>query len=1050
MPLLRRRPVQLLPLPNLDGVDQNRNVFFLKATGEIFLDYESYAARLTFLLTRQFQCEYSGKSGLDYFNALQSEKAESKVVRERFPDPLKGRVLASVQFQVMGRLDSLVDLVYERYKDRYFPGEKVFVDLSGDKYFAKISSVFPPQRVREAGAAEPSTSAEPDSYEAIAHKLGIDMNADAKRAKAEDNPDEYLYKLQLMDEEHKFEGSTMEVGSRLLSRDRLAFSKSILKRYLRECLMRDAAIGAPWVVKPSIARAFNIPLQQSDDIEERNRQAKEAKLAKRRKAGGPEGGDGTSSAPTKRRKTAATAASAGGAAGASGSATPYGEAKPAVEPKKPIKYPIEDLDLDPMSIHDGRVLRRVNAELPQLPPKPQPNRALPVPAESFDRFIETWNMLNVFCKPLNLSPFTVDDYANALAHSTTSPRCVLLTEIHASLTNVIGTDNSRVLGSTTAVSSQHGGARGAAAGTGADATPVPDDGREGTPNGGEGEDQLGGEMGDADDAGAGAGGEIAYEQSELNKLVRLGISYAKRWDRQAKLKYSEGREGWERHLIGAVCQRGGPIYLDNFVRIMRHLFAGHPNLPEQDYDFVEGAEGDEDVKPQTGDSAANGAERDQSGDKSATEAPEENGDSAHAPSSRRGSSEPLGTSPEQQYLTLELDDKLEIIAYLCTLVMGSKAVRGYIDECESRLTGLRKTRAEHNKERKSLLEQKAIQEAQGSSGAAIPNGDGSAPKPANGTPAAEADSRGPSRAPSESGTPSRQGSVKPPPPPGAGGGDEDDEEDQLVSDAESSVAPSETGSLSRRQAALEEKRLEKLSGRSGGRSSLAGTPKSGAKATSTPSAPLSIEDRLRDNQRRDDVAEREFRRYLNVSRCRPLGKDRFHCRYWWFDGVGGMDLVQPGGSDVLDEEGNNVVYGSGRLFVQGPSEEDWDSISDPKGKGDEGVKAMLERRVREEVVAEPSALLGPNEWAFFEDDDELDSLLAWLNSKGTREAALKSAIGKWRSFIVGGAKKRRKDIAHPELPRYEMPTTSGRRSGRKVEYSPNTYMGWLNFAAKFV
>jgi bromodomain adjacent to zinc finger domain protein 1A len=33
----------------------------------------------------------------------------------------------------MGRLDALVDLVYERYKDRYFAGEKVFVDLGGDK-----------------------------------------------------------------------------------------------------------------------------------------------------------------------------------------------------------------------------------------------------------------------------------------------------------------------------------------------------------------------------------------------------------------------------------------------------------------------------------------------------------------------------------------------------------------------------------------------------------------------------------------------------------------------------------------------------------------------------------------------------------------------------------------------------------------------------------------------------------------------------------------------------------------------------------------------------
>lgn len=34
----------------------------------------------------------------------------------------------------MGRLDSLVDLVFERYKDRYFPDEQCFIDIQGDKY----------------------------------------------------------------------------------------------------------------------------------------------------------------------------------------------------------------------------------------------------------------------------------------------------------------------------------------------------------------------------------------------------------------------------------------------------------------------------------------------------------------------------------------------------------------------------------------------------------------------------------------------------------------------------------------------------------------------------------------------------------------------------------------------------------------------------------------------------------------------------------------------------------------------------------------------------
>lgn len=40
MPLIRRRPVPLLPLPaELEALDPQTPVFLLKATGEIFLDY---------------------------------------------------------------------------------------------------------------------------------------------------------------------------------------------------------------------------------------------------------------------------------------------------------------------------------------------------------------------------------------------------------------------------------------------------------------------------------------------------------------------------------------------------------------------------------------------------------------------------------------------------------------------------------------------------------------------------------------------------------------------------------------------------------------------------------------------------------------------------------------------------------------------------------------------------------------------------------------------------------------------------------------------------
>ena len=44
------------------------------------------------------------------------------------------------------------------------------------------------------------------------------MNLDVSPAvaKRDDDPDEYLYTVQLMDEEHKFEGSFMEVKTKTL------------------------------------------------------------------------------------------------------------------------------------------------------------------------------------------------------------------------------------------------------------------------------------------------------------------------------------------------------------------------------------------------------------------------------------------------------------------------------------------------------------------------------------------------------------------------------------------------------------------------------------------------------------------------------------------------------------------------------------------------------------------------------------------------------------------------------------------------------------------
>lgn len=125
-----------------------------------------------------------------------------------------------------------------------------------------------------------------------------------------------------------------------------------------------------------------------------------------------------------------------------------------------------------------------------------------------------------------------------------------------------------------------------------------------------------------------------------------------------------------------------------------------------------------------------------------------------------------------------------------------------------------------------------------------------------------------------------------------------------------------------------------------------------------------LEDALAANIKKDDHVEREFRRNYGVARCRPLGKDRFFNRYWWFDGVGGMSL-----SPAVAAKSGGALFGTGRLFVQGPSPEDWDFACEREAEGDEGISILDKKREMENGV--PEASLDVNEWAFYETEEQV-------------------------------------------------------------------------------
>jgi hypothetical protein len=124
------------------------------------------------------------------------------------------------------------------------------------------------------------------------------------------------------------------------------------------------------------------------------------------------------------------------------------------------------------------------------------------------------------------------------------------------------------------------------------------------------------------------------------------------------------------------------------------------------------------------------------------------------------------------------------------------------------------------------------------------------------------------------------------------------------------------------------------------------------------------------------------------------------------------------GSASLLGSGGVVQYGTGRIFLQGPSEMDLELMLK---RGDDDFEA---RRLEEEGQ---EGILAPGEWAQYAEPEEvrgvmslsyrsvdrcglsalqLDEFLAWLNPKGVRELALKNSFTKWWCHIAPGIRKR--------------------------------------------
>lgn len=199
----------------------------IEATGELFIEYERYLTRLQYYSLRQFACEITGRTGLTFLEALESERASEKDIEDTFIDALKEPVLRKVHLSRISRIDALVDWVFDTFQYDFYPGEVVMYNDDNVYRYAVV---------REKTTLDEMTF--PDGFHRLAStRYGIDM-----RDKKSDS----------------FRGRKT-VDSQCLTRERGIFSKSVIKAFLRTTVRREN-VNSPWLVKGHLAQKYKLEI----------------------------------------------------------------------------------------------------------------------------------------------------------------------------------------------------------------------------------------------------------------------------------------------------------------------------------------------------------------------------------------------------------------------------------------------------------------------------------------------------------------------------------------------------------------------------------------------------------------------------------------------------------------------------------------------------------------------------------------------------------------------------------------------------------------------
>ncbi|XP_070098140.1 bromodomain adjacent to zinc finger domain protein 1A isoform X2 [Equus caballus] len=254
MPLLHRKPFVRQPPPA--DLRPDEEVFYCRVTNEIFRHYDDFFERTILCNSLVWSCAVTGRPGLTYQEALESEK-KARQNLQSFPEPLIIPVLYLTNLTHRSRLHEICDDIFAYVKDRYFVEETVeVIRNNGARLQCRILEVLPPSHQNgfangHVSSVDGETIIISDSDDSETH------NSSFQNGKKKDAVDPLLFKYKVQPTKKELYECAI-VKATQISRRKHLFSRDKLKLFLKQhCEPQDGVIK----IKASSLSAYKIAEQ---------------------------------------------------------------------------------------------------------------------------------------------------------------------------------------------------------------------------------------------------------------------------------------------------------------------------------------------------------------------------------------------------------------------------------------------------------------------------------------------------------------------------------------------------------------------------------------------------------------------------------------------------------------------------------------------------------------------------------------------------------------------------------------------------------------------